>query len=425
MGLKIAGPTRRQQGEVRPPGWDLGPWTTMAPDRADAVRNHRRSRHARRRPSRGEAMAIAPEILEQYPNLPGESTPAGPASTGPGWPGTAASGGSRPKPGPRGLTMMDIAVGSYGEVPEHPGTGPWPPRGADIAEDTPDMGYILNRKSDVWAANVRRALRGGGGPPVVGHPRHPVGRPHRAALRPGARHLPAVHHPVRDRDDRLRPAGQVDVADEPRVPRSQDVPLHPDHGRGPPLRGVPQAGPGQRRRPAHDPGPAPRPCSARSSRPRPTPRPPPCSTCWARASSSTCSARARPSPATEVEKKIFRMTMQDEARHVAYGTLHIRHAVEADPDVAEEVHEALDHGEKAMVALGRAPDMSTAIALLLAGGADRVEDVGFPLQQRSEPQPVHLLPGPLRAGRREPPGPHDAPPRRARHRLDQIKAGSL
>jgi hypothetical protein len=85
---------------------------------------------------------------------------------------------------------------------------------------------------------------------------------------------------------------------------------------------------------------------------------------------------------TDVEKKIFRMTMQDEARHVAYGTLHIRYAIEHDPDVAEEIHEALDHGEAAMVALGGAPDMSTALALLLAKGADDVETVGFPLQRQ-------------------------------------------
>jgi len=85
---------------------------------------------------------------------------------------------------------------------------------------------------------------------------------------------------------------------------------------------------------------------------------------------------------TDVEKRIFRMTMQDEARHVAYGTLHLRYSVEHDPDVADEIHEALDHGEEAMVSLGAAPDMSTALALLLAGGADKVEEVGFPLQRQ-------------------------------------------
>ena len=35
-----------------------------------------------------------------------------------------------------------------------------------------------------------------------------------------------------------------------------------------------------------------------------------------------------------------------------------------------------------MVALGGSPDMSTALALLLAGGADKVDEVGFPLQRQ-------------------------------------------
>ena len=49
---------------------------------------------------------------------------------------------------------MDIAAGSYGEVPDHPGHRSMAPRGSDVDPDTPDMGYILNDKSDVWADNV-------------------------------------------------------------------------------------------------------------------------------------------------------------------------------------------------------------------------------------------------------------------------------
>lgn len=83
---------------------------------------------------------------------------------------------------------------------------------------------------------------------------------------------------------------------------------------------------------------------------------------------------------TEVEKRMFRMAMQDEARHVAYGTMHIRYAVEHDPDVAEEIHAALDHGEAVLMEFGTAPDLTTALAVLLAGGSADVEEVGFPAQ---------------------------------------------
>ena len=68
--------------------------------------------------------------------------------------GAKSEWGVKPKPGPRGLTMMDIAVGSYGDVPDNPPHRSMAPRGADVDPDTPDMGYILNKKSDVWADNV-------------------------------------------------------------------------------------------------------------------------------------------------------------------------------------------------------------------------------------------------------------------------------
>ena len=69
--------------------------------------------------------------------------------------GAKSEWGVRPKIGPRGLTMLDIATGSYGVVPDNPTHRSMAPRGADIDPDTPDMGYILNRKSEVWADNVR------------------------------------------------------------------------------------------------------------------------------------------------------------------------------------------------------------------------------------------------------------------------------
>ena len=59
--------------------------------------------------------------------------------------------------------------------------------------------------------------------------------------------------------------------------------------------------------------------------------------------------------------------------------MHLRYAVDHDPDVAEEIHEALDHGERVLIDFGTAPDVSTALAVLLAGGVEHVEDHGFPL----------------------------------------------
>ena len=69
--------------------------------------------------------------------------------------GAPSEWGVRPKPGPRGLTMNDISVGTYGHVPEHAERHSMAGRGSTVEGDVPDMGYILNKKSDVWADNVR------------------------------------------------------------------------------------------------------------------------------------------------------------------------------------------------------------------------------------------------------------------------------
>ena len=45
--------------------------------------------------------------------------------------------------------------GATARCPEHPTHRSMAPRGADIEPGTPDMGYILNDKADVWADNTR------------------------------------------------------------------------------------------------------------------------------------------------------------------------------------------------------------------------------------------------------------------------------
>ena len=42
---------------------------------------------------------------------------------------------------------------------------------------------------------------------------------------------------------------------------------------------------------------------------------------------------------TDVDKQIFRMVMQDEARHVAYGTMHLKYLLENAPDVDKQRRE--------------------------------------------------------------------------------------
>jgi hypothetical protein len=67
---------------------------------------------------------------------------------------TSSEWGVRAKPGKTGLTLSDIAIGSYGEVPDHAPLRMMAPRGSDVDTDVPDMGYTINDKSEVWSDNL-------------------------------------------------------------------------------------------------------------------------------------------------------------------------------------------------------------------------------------------------------------------------------
>jgi hypothetical protein len=77
---------------------------------------------------------------------------------------------------------------------------------------------------------------------------------------------------------------------------------------------------------------------------------------------------------SEVEKKIFRLCMQDEARHVAYGTMHLKYFMEKRPDREEEIHAILDRGEEAVFALNCEPQTVKPRAVLAGGGVDRIQE---------------------------------------------------
>lgn len=65
----------------------------------------------------------------------------------------------RPADPRRGLTLEDLDLGSYGysELPEYlRHSQSMAARGSDKSGKMPDMGYIINRKSDVWSDNVVR-----------------------------------------------------------------------------------------------------------------------------------------------------------------------------------------------------------------------------------------------------------------------------
>jgi hypothetical protein len=83
----------------------------------------------------------------------------------------------------------------------------------------------------------------------------------------------------------------------------------------------------------------------------------------------------------EAEKAIYRLCAQDEARHVAFGVMHMRYMAETAPERREEIECYLDEAERQILAGSQNPAgnqtiSSEALAILLGGGKDRYDE-GF------------------------------------------------
>lgn len=312
-----------------------------------------------------------------YPGLPAESPMGAPLD----WAwlrGAHSEWGIHPKPSARGLTMLDIATGTYGDVPDNPPHRSMAPRGADVDDDTADMGYILNRKTDVWSDNVVELYEEAVARQWSATRDIPWGE---------LTELPSdLEHAICQLCTLLTEVEMI-AADLPAkwmwrlnhdfieakmflCTQIMDEARHAEVFR---KRALANGG------------------GLLLSRGGPTSL---LRTIIEAKTYTQASAlmhllgegfvldifrMGELIAPSDVEKRIFRMCMQDEARHVAYGTMHLRYAVEHDPDVAEEIHEALDVGEQVLIDFGTAPDVSTALAVLLAGGTEHVEDRGFPL----------------------------------------------
>jgi len=83
----------------------------------------------------------------------------------------------------------------------------------------------------------------------------------------------------------------------------------------------------------------------------------------------------------DAEKAIYRLCAQDEARHVAFGVMHMRYMAETAPERREEIECYLDEAERQILAGSQNPAgnqtvSSEALAILLGGGAAHYDE-GF------------------------------------------------
>jgi hypothetical protein len=83
---------------------------------------------------------------------------------------------------------------------------------------------------------------------------------------------------------------------------------------------------------------------------------------------------------SEVDKRMFRLAAQDESRHVAFGVMHMKHVIDTEPERRDEVHTYLDRMEGQLGGFGNAQagltgggQTAEALAILLGGGTGETQ----------------------------------------------------
>jgi hypothetical protein len=79
---------------------------------------------------------------------------------------------------------------------------------------------------------------------------------------------------------------------------------------------------------------------------------------------------------THVDKEIFRRCMQDEARHVSYGTMQLKYYLDHHPNrakAAEEMHRFMDVGEQIIITAFTESALLEPVAVLIGGGVDKID----------------------------------------------------
>jgi hypothetical protein len=72
-----------------------------------------------------------------------------------------------------------------------------------------------------------------------------------------------------------------------------------------------------------------------------------------------------------VEARIFRLSMQDTAREIAYGTGHMRYHLEHQPQRAEYLHDFLDRTEHTFLGIACSPELLEPMIVLAGKGASK------------------------------------------------------
>jgi hypothetical protein len=85
----------------------------------------------------------------------------------------------------------------------------------------------------------------------------------------------------------------------------------------------------------------------------------------------------------DAEKRIFRLSAQDESRHVAFGVMHLKYILETEPERREEIHSYLEKAEPIIGAgagtapvAGGSPVFGSSLAILFGHTLGSIEEGG-------------------------------------------------
>ncbi len=290
-----------------------------------------------------------------------------------GWMQPNSEWGVKATPSKRGLTLTDINIGSYGVIPEDASASLcFAPRGADFdATEMPSLQYSLNTKPEVWADNIGNlyeeavARQWSSTRDIPWHLLQPLPKDLEHAMCQVCTFLTEVEFIAGDvpgwwlsqinnayHETKLFMATQImDEARHLEVFRKRALANGGGLGKCPPeveeglkyifdLRSFTQM-------------------LARLH-------------LFGEGRVLTLFRLGELIAQNEVEKTIFRLCAQDEARHLAFGCLQLRYLIEQDADRIDEIHDALDVAEQRVLELGATPEQIEPFLILLGGGVDNM-----------------------------------------------------
>ncbi len=304
------------------------------------------------------------------------------------WMNETGEWGIKAKPGNLGLRLKDIEIGSYGIVPEHGADHhSMAPRGAAVPAGIPSLDFTLNEKSDVWAENIAElyeeavARQWSSASDIPWHELRALPDDLERAMCQLCTFLTEVEFIAADAPTRWMSKMNQDFFEVKMFLATQamDEARHMDVFRKRALANGGGLGKASvlselsLKRIFEAPS-----FSAQTGRLH----------LLGEGFVLTLFRQGEFIAPSHVEQEIFRRCMQDESRHVGYGTMHLRAQLKAKPELAEQIHCELDDAEQILLQTFSVPEAVEPMAILMGGGVKHF-DKGMEMQGQLWRRIVH------------------------------------